>query len=55
MVEAKPDVLFDLNIILDVLQERVEYYEFSTRCLARAKTAKIQGWVAAHSVTTPFI
>jgi len=47
-------VLFDLNIILDVLQERKEFYDFSARLLAYAETGIIQGWVAAHSVTTLF-
>jgi hypothetical protein len=54
MGEAKTSVLFDLNIILDVLQERIEFYEFSARLLARAETGVIQGWLAAHSVTTLF-
>jgi len=52
--EAKPQVLFDLNIILDVLQERKEFYDFSARLLARAEKGSIQGWLAAHSVTTLF-
>ena len=54
MATAKPNVLFDLNIILDVLQERLEFYEFSALTLARAETGTIQGWLAAHSVTTLF-
>jgi len=54
MGEAKTSVLFDLNIILDVLQERIEFYEFSARLLARAETGVIQGWLAVHSVTTLF-
>jgi predicted nucleic acid-binding protein len=54
MVENKPRVLFDLNIILDVLQERKNYYEFSAQLLAFAETGKVQGWLAAHSVTTLF-
>ena len=54
MATAKPNVLFDLNIILDVLQERAEFYEFSALLLARAETGAIQGWLAAHSVTTLF-
>src|SRR3990172_1764976 len=54
MGEAKTSVLFDLNIILDVLQERIEFYEFSARLLARAETGVIQGWLAAHSATTLF-
>jgi predicted nucleic acid-binding protein len=54
MAGSKPQVLFDLNIILDVLQERKEFYDFSARLLARAETGSIQGWLAAHSVTTLF-
>lgn len=54
MANTKTDVLFDLNIILDVLQEQAEFYEFSARLLACAETGKIQGWLAAHSVTTLF-
>lgn len=54
MTDAKLNVLFDLNIILDVLQNRVGFYEFSADLLARAETGGIQGWLAAHSVTTLF-
>ena len=49
-----PRILFDLNIILDVLQERQPFYEDSARLLAYAETGRIQGWIAAHSVTTLF-
>jgi hypothetical protein len=54
MAENKPQVLFDLNIILDVLQEREEFYDFSASLLALAEIGKIQGWLAAHSITTLF-
>jgi predicted nucleic acid-binding protein len=54
MAAAKLNVLFDLNIILDVLQERAEFYGFSALVLARTETGKIQGWLAAHSATTLF-
>lgn len=54
MAENKTQVLFDLNILLDVLQERQDFYGFSARLLAYAETGKIQGWLAAHSVTTLF-
>lgn len=54
MADAKPNVLFDLNIILDVLQERIEFYEFSAQLLACAETGSIQGWLAAHSMTKLF-
>jgi hypothetical protein len=54
MADTKPQVLFDLNIILDVLQERAEFYQFSASLLARAEMGSIQGWVSAYSVTTLF-
>ena len=54
MATVELNVLFDLNIILDVLQERAEFYEFSALLLACAETGKIHGWLAAHSVTTLF-
>jgi predicted nucleic acid-binding protein len=50
----KIKVLFDLNIILDVLQEREPFYEMSAQLLAYAETGKIQGFVAPHSLTTLF-
>ena len=50
----KIKVLFDLNIILDVLQEREPFYEISAQLLAHAETGKIQGFVAPHSLTTLF-
>lgn len=54
MANDKLNVLFDLNIILDVLKERAEFYEFSAFLLARAESGIIQGWLAAHAVTTLF-
>jgi predicted nucleic acid-binding protein len=54
METDKIQVLFDLNIILDVLQEREPFYDFSARLMALAETGSIQGWIAAHSVTTLF-
>ena len=54
MAADKSQVLFDLNIILDVLQERTDFYDFSAHLLAYAETGIIQGWLAAHSVTTLF-
>lgn len=54
MAANKLQVLFDLNIIMDVLHERQDFYDFSARLLAYAETGVIQGWIAAHSVTTLF-
>ena len=50
----KIKVLFDLNIIVDVLQEREPFYEVSAQLLAHAETGKIQGFLAPHSLTTLF-
>ena len=47
-------VLIDLNVILDVLQRREPFYAASARVLACAETNLIEGWIAAHSVTTLF-
>lgn len=44
----------DLNIILDVLQRREPFYEMSARALAAAETGMVEGWIAAHSLTTLF-
>lgn len=50
----KPKVMIDLNIILDVLQRRDPFYKSSAALLAAAETGRIQGYIAAHSVTTLF-
>jgi predicted nucleic acid-binding protein len=47
-------VLIDLNIVLDVLQWREPFYDMSAGVLAAAETGMIEGWVAAHSLTTLF-
>jgi predicted nucleic acid-binding protein len=49
-----PSVLIDLNILLDVLQKREPFYETSAGLLAAVETGQIQGFVAAHSITTLF-
>jgi predicted nucleic acid-binding protein len=51
---ARPSVLFDLGVILDVLQRREPFFDRSARALASAETGQVQGWVAAHSLTTLF-
>lgn len=47
-------ILIDLNIILDVLQRREPFYEASARLLAAVETKVIEGFIAAHSITTLF-
>ena len=50
----KPGILIDLNIILDVLQERSPFYMPAASLLAAVETGKIDGYIAAHSITTLF-
>ncbi len=51
---ARHRVLIDLNLILDVLQQREPFYLSSARVLASAETGLIEGYVAAHTLTTLF-
>jgi len=47
-------VLFDLNVILDVLLRREAFFKDAARLWALAETGQIEGIVAAHSFTTLF-
>jgi len=47
-------VLIDLNVLLDVLKKREPFFDASAGVLALAETGAIEGWLAAHSVTTLF-
>jgi predicted nucleic acid-binding protein len=49
-----PSVLIDLNILLDVLQKREPFYETSAGLLAAVERGQVQGYLAAHSLTTLF-
>ena len=51
---AAPKILIDTNVVLDVLQAREPFYEASKRLLAAAETGRVQGMIAAHTVTTLF-
>ena len=51
---SKLRVLIDLNIILDTLQKREPFYGTSAQVLACAETGRIDGLVAAHTMTTLF-
>ena len=46
--------MIDLNVVLDVLQEREPFYEASAALLAAVETGMIEGYLAAHSLTTLF-
>jgi predicted nucleic acid-binding protein len=50
----KPAILIDLNILLDVLQKREPFYDASAGILAAVETGRVQGYMAAHSLTTLF-
>jgi predicted nucleic acid-binding protein len=50
----KPGVLIDLNILLNVLQKREPFYAASAQLLAAVETGQVDGYVAAHSLTTLF-
>ncbi len=50
----KPRVLVDINILLDVFQRREPFYEKSAGLLALIETGQIQGYIAAHGITTLF-
>ena len=52
--KAKWRVLFDLNVILDVLLRREPFFADAAHLWALAETGKIEGFVAAHSFTTLF-
>ncbi len=49
---AKPRILVDLNIILDVLQHRQPFYQDSALIVDAVADKKVSGWLAAHSLTT---
>jgi len=45
-------VLFDINVILDVLLDRTPYVEASAAAWAAIETGSADGLLAAHAVTT---
>jgi predicted nucleic acid-binding protein len=45
-------VLFDINVVLDVLLDRKPYAELSTALWAAAESGALDGLLAAHAVTT---
>jgi len=45
-------VLFDTNVILDVLLDRNPFSEDAARCLSMAESGEIEGWLCASTVTT---
>lgn len=53
-MNSKPAILIDLNVLLDVLQKREPHFEASACILAMVEAGKVDGYLAAHSVTTLF-
>jgi predicted nucleic acid-binding protein len=51
---SKPGILVDLNVILDVLQNRQPFYEDSAGVIDVVVRGEATGWLAAHSLTTLF-
>ncbi len=47
-------VIYDVNIILDVVQRREQHYALSAAALALAEKETVEGYIAAHNVTTLF-
>lgn len=45
-------VLFDTNIILDVLLDRAPFVEYSAALLSRVEHKKIEGYLCATTITT---
>lgn len=51
---GKMRVLVDLNVIIDVVQNRQPFYEASAGVVDAVARGEVVGWLAAHSVTTLF-
>jgi len=47
-------VLFDLNVIFDVVADREPFADASRDAIAFVEQGVVEGWVGAHSVTTLF-
>jgi predicted nucleic acid-binding protein len=51
---AKLRVLVDLNVIIDVVQQRQPFFADSARVLDAVSYGKVTGLLAAHSISTLF-
>jgi predicted nucleic acid-binding protein len=45
-------VLFDVNIVLDILLQRTPHAENSAGVWKEIETGAVEGWLSAHAVTT---
>lgn len=48
------NVLIDTNLILDVLQKRIPFYDTSNAVLTHCAAGKVNGYIALHSVSNIF-
>lgn len=51
---SKPIILVDLNVIIDVVQQRQPFYEQAAGVVDAVVRGQAEGWLAAHSITTLF-
>jgi predicted nucleic acid-binding protein len=51
---SKIQILVDLNVIIDVLQNRQPFYEDSAAVLDAVARQEVLGWLTSHSVATLF-
>jgi predicted nucleic acid-binding protein len=49
---AKLRVLFDINVLIDVLQKREPFYQVSAQAMSLSENGIVEGFISAHSVTT---
>lgn len=47
-------VLIDANLILDVLQKRIPFFDSSNEVLKYCASGKIKGYIALHSISNIF-
>lgn len=47
-------VLFDTNIVLDVLEKRLPFYDSSKAVLERCVSGSVTGYIALHSISNIF-
>lgn len=45
-------VIFDLNVLLDVMQQREKFYEASAAALSKSLDGECEGIIPGHAVTT---
>lgn len=47
-------LVFDTNILVDMLLARGHYYTFAVQLLDKVANGEIEGWYAPHSLTTAY-